>query len=81
MRTSKALLMLLALGGCSTPHVGRVQVPVQAPCNVALPAPPARCVPLGNSRAEWLRCELAECEERRGYQAELEAALKACTSQ
>ena len=80
MRTLALLLMLPVLAACETlPRLQHVEVPIPTPCRVAIPVSPAQCVPSDDSRAEWLRCALSDCEIRKGYQAELEAALKACT--
>lgn len=80
MRSQRLLIWLAAgslLAACSsTPQ--RVEVPVPVPCRITMPTPPAPCIPRDQSRAEWLRCRLADCEARAGYQAELEALLKAC---
>lgn len=80
VRILALLLMLPVLVACeSLPRTERVDVPVPTPCRVAIPVSPAQCVPSDTSRAEWLRCALSDCELRKGYQTELEAALKACT--
>lgn len=82
MRLSRSWTWLAAgglLAGCgSSPVAQRVEVPIPVPCRVALPAPPVACVPRDAGRPEWLRCRLADCEARAGYQAEIEAALRAC---
>lgn len=70
-------LILIWLAGCSsTPQ--RVEIPIPTPCKVTMPAPPERCQPADHSRVEWLRCALTDYPRRIGYEAELEAALKAC---
>lgn len=81
MRIFALLLTLPVLAACDTiPKVEKVEVPIPVPCKITIPNPPPECRPLNDTRAEWLRCMLSDCELRRGYQAELEAALKACVS-
>lgn len=58
----------------------RVEVPIPVPCAVKLPEPPSACIQKDESRAEWLRCALADAAARQGYSAQLEAALKACVT-
>lgn len=81
MRTYALLLILPALAACDTlPKVERVEIPIPTPCKVTMPTPPVLCIPRDTTRAEWLRCALSDAEASKGYQRELEAALKACTS-
>lgn len=82
-----ATIAVLLLAGCALPtkpdvvyRTQRVEVPIPVPCKVAMPKLPAECQPSDQSRQAWLRCALIQRSEQQGYQAELEAALKACIS-
>jgi hypothetical protein len=70
----------MALAGCQTlPQ--RVEVPVSVPCRVQLPQHPAwatEALPQGASLWDMAKAALAELDQRRGYEAQLEAAAKAC---
>lgn len=74
------LLAALALAGCQTlPQ--RVEVPMPVPCRVEIPLPPAWATgSLAPDAGIWdqVKALLAELEQRKGYEAKLEAAAKAC---
>lgn len=71
------LVALLVLNGCGN-NPARTEVPIPVPCVSKLPAKPEACSPADTSRQEYLRCALADCERRRGYTDQLEAALVGC---
>lgn len=87
----KTLLCLLAivLGGCAgaptrsaAPIVTEVKEAVAVPCKVTLPARPlleVDSLPIGSSIWDQMRALRAERKTREGYEAELEAAAKACS--
>ena len=82
-----ALAALLA-AGCAAPPAGvpsvqalEVRVPVPVPCAAAVPLPPAWAtegLPAEPGLIEAVRALLAERIQRRAYQAELEAVVRAC---
>lgn len=83
-----ALAALLA-AGCAAPPAAvppsvqtvEVRVPVPVPCTVAVPPPPAWAtdgLPAEPGLIEAVRALLAERIQRRAYQAELEAVVRAC---
>lgn len=88
------LTCMLALAGCGTiplsPQVIKIDVPIPIPCNIVPPRQPS--LPLTNGVPEdtqtngvedilkILKLALAEIEFRKGYEVELEAAIKACNS-
>jgi len=80
--------MLVALAGCAgrpvaefDPCVVRVEVPVQVPCRVKVPAVPAWAAEglrKEDSLEVKVRALLAERRQRIGYERELEAGVTAC---
>lgn len=80
----------LLAAGCATPPATRptvqtveVRVPVPVPCAVAVPPPPAWAtdgLPAEPGLLEAVRALLAERIQRRAYQAELEAVVRACVA-
>lgn len=79
------LLILLAicasLASCGTLQQNNpilVEVPIATPCQVEMPSKPISCVAKNESRAEWLRCTLADMQANKGYAAQIESMLKAC---
>lgn len=82
-----ALAALLA-AGCAAPPAAvpsvqtvEVRVPVPVPCAAAVPPPPAWAtdgLPAEPGLIEAVRALLAERIQRRAYQAELEAVVRAC---
>lgn len=83
-----ASLAALLAAGCATPppaapsvRTVEVRVPVPVPCTVAVPPPPAWAtegLPAEPGLVEAVRALLAERIQRRAYEAELEAVLRAC---
>lgn len=76
-------VMALALTGCATtaPTIQEVLVPVPVPCKVESPSRPAFAVdslPVGSGIWEQMKALRAERNQRQGYEAELEAAVKSC---
>jgi hypothetical protein len=74
---------ILSLTGCAdmAPKVLEVKVPVQVPCKVDLPQRPVFAVdglPIGADIWEQMKALRAERKQRQGYEAELEAAVRAC---
>jgi|GEM_PF-906370 len=72
-----------SLVGCasSAPRVQEVKVPVPVPCKVDAPMRPAFAVdglPIGAGIWEQMKALRAERRQRQGYEAELEAAVRAC---
>lgn len=82
------LIALLISGGCSLcpPTIIKepveVKVPVPVPCKVEIPSKPVWQLDLQEVRSAGLfvrgNSALIELEQRRRYEAELEAALTAC---
>lgn len=79
------LLALLAAAGCASappvPEVSVVKVPVEVPCKtpaITRPAFAVDNVPLGLSVFEQMKALRAERLQRKAYELELEAALRAC---
>ncbi|MEJ8320452.1 hypothetical protein WKI39_17155 [Pseudomonas psychrotolerans] len=80
--------MLVALAGCGAqpvaepePRVVRVEVPVQVPCRVKVPAVPAWAAEglrKEDSLEVKVRALLAERRQRIGYERELVAAVASC---
>jgi hypothetical protein len=71
------------LAGCAgmAPKVQEVKVPVPVPCKVEAPLRPAFTVdglPVGSGIWEQMKALRAERKQRQGYEAELEAAVRAC---
>lgn len=80
------LCLLLAMCcGCAAgpmaPNVVQVKVPVPVPCKVAMPEAPSWAVdalPLGSTIWQQMQALRAERKQRLGYEAQLEAAVRAC---
>lgn len=78
-----AVILSFSLAGCAglAPNVQEVKVPVPVPCKVEAPLRPAFAVdglPVGSGIWEQMKALRAERKQRQGYEAELEAAVKAC---
>lgn len=79
-----AVAAILAGCGAQSRAVVRtetVEVPVSVPCRTAEVVRPAwalDALPTGASDYEWVRAALVELEQRRAYEARLEAAVAAC---
>lgn len=81
------LLAGLLLTGCATAPEPRVQIkevriPVSVPCRVKLPPEPTyadELVPLDADLFTKAKALLQAREQRKAYQAELEAAAKSCS--
>lgn len=79
-------LFLVVLAGCSgqvepEPRTVRVEVPVAVPCRapaVEVPAWATASLQKGDSLQTKVRALLAELEQRKGYEAQMFAALQAC---
>ena len=75
-------IFLMLLSGCAaSPKL--VKIPVRMPCEIEVPKAPDNChlhlkESVKESRAAWLKCELAIAAELRGYVLELETALNYC---
>lgn len=81
MMRSAALLLLL-LVGCAARPPARIEIPVAVPCRVELPVRPVWATETLSADAgiyEQVRALLAERRQRIGYEAELEAAARACS--
>lgn len=86
MKTTLLLLaLILSLSGCglcpTKTITVKVEVPVPVPCKVASPTKPV--YPLQESKKEEdifnkTKKAIAEIELRKGYETELEAAVKSC---
>lgn len=78
------LALLATLPGCATtsaPVVTEVNIPVAVPCEAPLPEKPDFAVdnlPIGAPIDEQMRALRAERAQRKGYEIELEAAVRAC---
>ena len=81
-----AVILSFCLAGCATTAAPPVQpvevsVPVAVPCKAPVPERPAFAVdalPIGSGIWEQMKALRAERFQRKGYEAELEAAAKAC---
>ena len=76
---------MAGIPGCATtPRLAQpveVSVPVAVPCKAPVPECPAFAVdalPIGSGIGEQMKVLRAERFQRKGYEAELEAAVKAC---
>lgn len=73
---------IVSLTGCAgTPKVQIAEVPVPVPCKVAQPERPLFAVDglaIGSDIWEQMKALRAERLQRIGYEAELEAAVRAC---
>ena len=80
------LVLVVALAGCAgqvepEPRTVRVEVPVAVPCRapaVEVPAWATASLQKGDSLQTKVRALLAELEQRKGYEVQLLAALRAC---
>lgn len=76
-------LLLLLLAGCQATMPATVKVPVAVPCEVILPARPVWATESLRPDAgifEQVKALLAERRQREGYEAQLEAAARACSA-
>lgn len=80
-----AILLLPLIGGClatTGPAIVDHNVMVQIPCNVTLPEKPVYSLTdtgtVQDSIFDKTKKSLAEIEERKAYEAKLEAAAKSC---
>lgn len=80
-----ALIVSFSLAGCAAaptaPVVTEVKVPVAVPCrapNVEWPAFAVDTLPIGSGIWQQMVALRAERLERKAYETELEAAIKAC---
>jgi hypothetical protein len=78
-----AVILSFSLSGCAgmAPKVQEVKVPVPVPCKVEAPLRPVLAVdglPVGAGIWEQMKALRAERKQRQGYEAELEAAVRAC---
>ncbi len=84
MRAAVLLLGVMALVGCASPApAGRTLVPVPVECREPVPDRPAMPTELllpGASPWVLMRAALAEIDRREGYEAQLRAALVACSA-
>ncbi|TLP71332.1 hypothetical protein FEA48_21150 [Pseudomonas nitroreducens] len=80
------LVLVVALAGCAgqvkpEPRTVRVEVPVAVPCRapaVEVPTWATASLQKGDSLQTKVRALLAELEQRKGYELQLVAAVKAC---
>lgn len=80
MKRLLLLALIAALAGCDT-LPKRVEVPISVPCRVTLPERPAWAIDAlaaDSGLYDRVRALLAERVQRQGYEAQLEAAAKAC---
>lgn len=80
-----ALLLLLALTACAAPDVVKtpvkVSIPVEVPCRITPPPAPTLAtasITPQSTMFEKARALAASSEMRKGYEAALVAAVKAC---
>lgn len=79
------VLMALALAGCAGKErlvIQKVSVPVSVPCKVKVPERPTyatESMDLDASIFDKVKALLAEREQRKAREAELEAAAKSCS--
>ncbi|WP_425327691.1 hypothetical protein [Pseudomonas nitroreducens] len=79
-------VLVVALAGCAgqvqpEPRTVRVEVPVAVPCRapaVEVPSWATASLQKGDSLQTKVRALLAELEQRKGYEAQMFAALQAC---
>ncbi|MFR0690252.1 hypothetical protein ACLUTX_12705 [Enterobacterales bacterium AE_CKDN230030158-1A_HGKHYDSX7] len=82
----RLLVLVIALAGCAgqvepEPRTVRVEVPVAVPCRtptVEVPTWATASLQKGDSLQTKVRALLAELEQRKGYELQLVAAVKAC---
>ncbi|WP_325438067.1 hypothetical protein [Pseudomonas nitroreducens] len=80
------LVLVVALAGCAgqvepEPRTVRVEVPVEVPCRspaVEVPTWATGSLQKRDSLQTKVRALLAELEQRKGYEVQLQAALRAC---
>jgi len=80
------LVLVVALAGCAgqvepEPRTVRVEVPVAVPCRapaVDVPTWATASLQKGDSLQTKVRALLAELEQRKGYEVQLNAAVQAC---
>ena len=80
------LVLVVALAGCAgqvepEPRTVRVEVPVAVPCRapaVDVPAWATALLQKGDSLQTKVRALLAELEQRKGYEVQLLAIVRAC---
>ncbi|GAP37903.1 hypothetical protein ISF6_4097 [Piscinibacter sakaiensis] len=76
------LLALALLAGCAARPPARVEIPIAVPCRVTLPPRPVYATEALSSDAgiyDQVRALLAERRQRMAYEAQLEAAARACS--
>ena len=80
-----AIICLLVLSGCAKQPIittpVEVKIPVSVPCKTPIiPAPawPTSELRAGDSIFRQVQLILAELQIRKGYEAQLEAAIKSC---
>lgn len=81
-----AVILSFCLAGCATTAAPPVQpvevsVPVAVPCKAPVPVRPAFAVdalPIGSGVWDQMAALRAERFQRKGYEAELEAAVQSC---
>lgn len=85
MRRAACVLLAAALAGCAGAPVAvrteRVEVPVSVPCRtpeIPRPAWALDTLPKGASLFQRVQAAFVEIEQRRAYEARLEAAVRAC---
>lgn len=80
------MVLVVALAGCAgqvepEPRTVRVEVPVAVPCRspaVEVPTWATASLQKGDGLQTKVRALLAELEQRKGYEAQLVAAVRAC---
>ena len=80
------LVLVVALAGCAgqvepEPRTVRVEVPVAVPCRapaVEMPTWATASLQKDDSLQTKVRALLAELEQRKGYEVQLVAAVRAC---
>ncbi|MDU4250838.1 hypothetical protein [Pseudomonas sp.] len=80
------LVLVVALAGCAgqvepEPRTVRVEVPVAVPCRtpaVEVPSWATASLQKGDSLQTKVRALLAELEQRKGYEVQLLAIVRAC---
>lgn len=85
IRAARLALLAVSLAGCAGAPVvvktERVEVPVPVPCRtpeISRPAWALDTLPKGASLFKRVQAAFVEIEQRRAYEARLEAAVKAC---
>ena len=83
MRAMCLIAACAVLAGCGTARTVQVSVPVPVACQEAEPARPVfptESLQPGAHPVVLLRAALAEIDRREGYEVQLVAALRACTT-